>query len=300
MGPATVASEAEAHGEKKAVKDEVAALVQAQEARVAEVEARVAAAVDDAHLWRTRAAEAEARAAAAEAKLAGVLAAGQQPLQVHTQGPAAPAASVRGGDAHEGGASGAAESDKMAMAEMLARERQLVDMLQESHALLIANAHQVRADLEAERAARRRDAETFEENWREFLSLRTVVEASPVFSGQVRAEGRGQSAPADAAGPAASSSSSYSVGCLPVAATAPTRQDGAARPPAPRLLVSREGVEGAEWALSKDEAGQEISGARGVLLSLPGLRVLNGGYGQVNALLTRPHVHVQPCPPQQL
>ena len=133
-------------------------------------------------------------------------------------------------------------------------------MLQESHTPLVANAQQVRADLEAERAARRRDAATFEENWREFLSLRTVVEASPAFSGQVPAEWGGHSAPVDA-GPHASASSSYSVGCLPLSAAVQARQEAATRPPAPRLLASREGGEGAEWALSKDEAGQEISGA---------------------------------------
>ena len=45
------------------------------------------------------------------------------------------------------------EREKIHMASMLLQQRELVDMLEQSHAILISDSHRLRADLEAERSA---------------------------------------------------------------------------------------------------------------------------------------------------
>ena len=270
-GAVAAAPRSRLRGGSDAAEQEVTRLVAAQDARVSEVEARLKGALEDAELWRSRASQAESRASAVETRLAAVLQArttcSQQPQA--NRAPAHPqhdASSVQMDSEYaarrQAGQGMAEQGDKIETAETSARERRLLDMLQESHALLISETKQLRADLDAEREARRNEAAQFQRNWSQFESLRRLVEAAPAFEGP---PGTGT----DGCGAAAVAPCSYSVGCLPLSASPlSTVELPPAPPPAPQLLrgVLR-GVGTGQRALSTDEDGREISG---MFARLPG------------------------------
>lgn len=155
-----------------AVKREVERLVHAQDVRVRELQARLVAAHEEAAMYRTRALDAENRAAAAETKVAALMAHANTSQPPHTPqtasalrhsdtssrttaplvASAAAAAGIRRGAAAATPAAPAAnrgntqggDTDKIDVA----GKESLVDMLKESHALLISDSHRLHADLE--------------------------------------------------------------------------------------------------------------------------------------------------------
>ena len=185
---------------------EVQRLVEAQGLRVKEIQGRLEAALEETRACRARAVDAEKRAAAAEAKLSAALAAQDAArLPARQTASAMPSAGmlsslsssssravgeaavepglVTGGPRF--GASGDAQAATVThavdVAEVVKQQRELIDMLRESHAILMTDSHRLRAEVEAERAGRRKDALDYEANWKEFQALRVLVHTSPAF-----------------------------------------------------------------------------------------------------------------------
>lgn len=200
-----------------------------------QAEARLAAALQDAQQWRSRALEAEAQLAAIRAcpsysyepvpcvSPEHVAGSSRKPPPPPSAAAPVPAAQVL--PYHD---------DKIDVPEMIARERQLVDMLRESHELLMSDAKRLREELDAERAARRKDADDFQLNWSQFESLRCLVQAhalAPATSAAPQPADGHRPAPDDSTSAAAPWACSYSVGCLPL--SAPTKSEQVCAAPAP-------------------------------------------------------------------
>ena len=202
-----------AHMAADAASREVRRLVEVQELRVKELQVRLDAALEEARTCRVQALDAEKRAAVAEAKLSvSSYLPVQMPANAMTghgmlsflssSSPVARAAeeaAVESGHAAGAARSGARREAGAAspvahgvdVAEVVQRQSELIEMLRQSHAILMTDSHRLRAEVEAERAGRRKDALDYEANWREFQALRVLVQTSPAF--EKRASGDGGS-----------------------------------------------------------------------------------------------------------
>ena len=192
-----------AHIAADAASREVRRLVEVQELRVKELQERLDAALEEARTCRVQALDAEKRAAVAEAKLSvSSYLPVQMPANAMTghgmlsflsssspDARAAEEAAVESGHAAGAARSGARREAGAAspvahgvdVAEVVQRQSELIEMLRQSHAVLMTDSHRLRAEVEAERAGRRKDALDYEANWREFQALRVLVQTSPAF-----------------------------------------------------------------------------------------------------------------------
>jgi hypothetical protein len=209
-----------AHIAADAASREVRRLVEVQDLRVKELQERLDAALEEARTCRVQALDAEKRATVAEAKFSSAQAkfsaASHLPVQTPASamtGPgmlsflsssspdarAAEEAVVESGHAAGAARSGARREAGVAspvahgvdVVGVVQRQSELIEMLRQSHAILMTDSHRLRAEVEAERAGRRKDALDYEANWREFQALRVLVQTSSAF--EKRASGDGGS-----------------------------------------------------------------------------------------------------------
>ncbi len=207
-----------AHIAADAASREVRRLVEVQELRVKELQERLDAALEEARTCRMQALDAEKRAAVAEARLSATQAKLSASAHLPAQTPASAmtgpgmltflsssspdARAVEEAAVESGHAAGAARSGAsreagavspvahaVDMAGVLQRQSDLIEMLRQSHAILMTDSHRLRAEVEAERAGRRKDALDYEANWKEFQALRVLVQTSPAFEKRVSGDG---------------------------------------------------------------------------------------------------------------